>query len=95
MDDKSLTPGDTVQIHPDILATPMGDDLVMLNIETGTYFGVEDVAKRIWEQIESPTTIAAIVATLCEEFEVTPEDCEQDVIRFLTRADAAKLITVS
>ncbi len=95
MENTALTSGTTVAIHPDILATPMGEDLVMLNVETGTYFGLENVAKRIWQLIESPTTIGTVVETICNEFEVDEETCEKDVIRFITGARNAKLITVT
>ena len=36
-----------------VMARPVGDEFVILDLESGVYFGVEGVGKRIWEAAEA------------------------------------------
>lgn len=78
---------------------PLTNDLsesetVMLDIERGTYFGLRDVGKAIWEALEEPTTIDAICADLVQRFEVDDDTCRREVGLFLTQLHEHDLIEV-
>jgi hypothetical protein len=73
----------TLRRNEGILHAPVGrDEVVMMSIDAGKYFAVKAVGARIWEMIETPRTIAAICARLCEEFEVDPATCKSEVLQF-------------
>ena len=42
----------TVQRDLDVIAAEAGEDIVMVNIANGVYYGVSDIAREIWEAIE-------------------------------------------
>lgn len=67
-----------------ILHAPVdADNAVMLDVASGSYYGLNAVATRIWELLaERPMTIADICARLCEEFEVDEATCEAAVLAF-------------
>lgn len=67
-----------------ILHAPVdADSAVMLNVASGSYYGLNAVAARIWELLaERPLTIAEICARLREEFEVDEAVCETAVLKF-------------
>ncbi len=69
--------------NPDICATDMNGDTVMLDIERGEYFGLGGVGSRIWELLAQPATLATLVTTLCNEFEVEAAVCDNDTRTFL------------
>jgi hypothetical protein len=78
---------------------PLTNDLsqtetVMLDIERGTYFGLQDVGKAIWEALEEPTTIDAICADLVEQFEVDVDTCRREVGSFLSQLQEHELVEV-
>jgi hypothetical protein len=58
------------------------DELVMLSISASRYYGLNSVAARIWELLETPMTVAQICARLCEEFEVDVQECQTAVLKF-------------
>jgi hypothetical protein len=69
-------------------------EAVILHLQTGVYFGLDGVGKRLWELLQSPVTIDNLVATVQREYEVDPEACRQDVERFveeLSRHDLVEL----
>ena len=69
--------------NSDILHAPVGtEEAVMMSVEAGRYYGLNAVARRVWELLETPKTIAQLCSQLCEEFEVDPQTCETDVLKF-------------
>jgi hypothetical protein len=68
----------------DILHAPVGtEEAVMLSISAGRYYGLNAVASRVWELLETPKTIAQLCAQICEEFEVDMQTCEAEVLKFV------------
>jgi hypothetical protein len=66
---------------------------MMLNVRKGKYHSVNPVGARIWELLETPTSEAALVDRLTEEFEVTREVCGAEVHEFLAMLRDRALIT--
>ena len=68
-----------------VLATDLGDrEAVMLDIERGTYFGVEGVARLIWDTLKEPVTPREVIAVVRTRFpNVAAEECERDALEFL------------
>lgn len=79
----SLTLDQKVTRHPDMLSAEIGGEAVMMSIEKGAYFGLNSIATRIWDLIEQPCTVADLIKTIGDEYEVTDEQCEADVQEFV------------
>ena len=47
-----LTLNSIIQRDPEVIAAEADQDLVMVSIATGYYYGVSDVAREIWDAIE-------------------------------------------
>ncbi len=65
------------------LSAKVGDELVMMSVESGNYVGVTEVGARIWELIERPMAFDVLCAALEQEFEVDPVICRGEVESFL------------
>jgi hypothetical protein len=63
--------------------TTLGGEAVILGLRDGVYYGLDSVGARIWALLSEPRTVAELVATIVDEFDVTPERCEHDVIALL------------
>jgi hypothetical protein len=72
-----------VRRQGDWLSAKVGDELVMMSAKSGSYIGLSDVGARIWELIETPQPVDAIVARLREEYDVGEETCRAEVNAFL------------
>lgn len=55
----------------------------MMDIEKGSYYGMEKVAARIWNLIENPMTVENICENLTKEYDIAPEKCLAEVTPFL------------
>lgn len=72
---------DTATIPSQVMARTVGDETVILDLASGTYFGLDPVGARIWQLIGEGKTLAEICATMLEEYEVEREQLETDVLR--------------
>jgi Coenzyme PQQ synthesis protein D (PqqD) len=70
--------------NDDILHASVGsEEAVMMSVTAGRYYGLNAVASRIWELLETPKTIAELCAQICEEFEVDAQTCEVEALKFV------------
>jgi sulfur transfer complex TusBCD TusB component (DsrH family) len=91
----SLVPdGATIVAANDVLATEFGDEVVILNLRDGVYYGLEDVGTRIWQLLQQPVSVLAIREALVAEFDVEPARCERDIRLLLTDLAARGLVEI-
>ena len=87
-----MTEGMRYQQAEDLLVGYAGDEVLMMNVEHGTYHGLNATASRIWELLAVPSTIAEISATLQREFRIDGAACDDAVRRFVDELTRRKLI---
>lgn len=46
------------------LTAGVGDETVMMNSNTGRYFGLDDIGSDIWRRLETPLSFGALVDAL-------------------------------
>lgn len=72
---------DKVEISDNVVAREVSGETVLLNLETGTYFGLNAVGGRIWSLVEAqPRSLAEIGEVLLGEFDVSAETVQDDVL---------------
>jgi hypothetical protein len=67
---------------PDLIATEMDGDLVMMSIEKGQYFGIGGIGSRVWTLLETPMSIADLARIILQEYEVDEVTCQADLLTF-------------
>ncbi|MRJ42967.1 PqqD family peptide modification chaperone [Idiomarina sp. FenBw--71] len=85
---------DKVQRHTELVFAHMGNEVVMMSEDQSDYLGLNGVASRIWEMLEQPLAVDVVCTKLQQEFEVSKEQCEQDVLLFLNEMQQRNLIQV-
>jgi hypothetical protein len=82
--------------RPDLMTSELSEtELVMLNIERGSYYGMADTAKDIWNLLETPRSIAAVCDQLLTLYAVDRETCEREVLVFVNEMLAGDLVQVA
>lgn len=84
----------TVVAAKDQVSSDLGDEVAILDLRGGMYYGLESVGSRIWKLIEEPRTVRDIRDIVASEYEVELESCERDVITFLQRLTDEGLVEV-
>ncbi len=78
-----------------IIDGELDNNQVMMHLEKGKYYGLNPVGKRIWDLIEQPKSFEEITTTLLKEFDVSKEQCEQEVQAFMEKALQNEIIIKS
>ncbi len=77
-----------------LMTSELDDEIVMLNVQRGNYYGLSGVARRIWELLENPQSIDQICRSLMGEYEVGESQCFQDVCKFVDQLVAENVVRV-
>jgi len=77
-----------------IISSKMDNEVVMMSIEKGNYYGLNPMAAEIWEMLTAPTTVQAICNRLMEEFDVEQEKCYTEVLAYIEKLGNEGLILV-
>ena len=75
--------------------TDLDGEKVMMNLDKGEYFMMNEVGSRIWDIIIEPINVKGIIEALLSEYAVDEETCTDTVIEFLGRLNNAELIRIS
>lgn len=84
-----------VTIPETVLATELDAEGVLLNLETGEYFGLDAVGLAMWKVLNANGDVDAARAALFEQFDVTGEVLARDLGDFVRKLAERKLLLVS
>ena len=76
------------------VSAELAGEAVILNPDSGMYYGLNEVGARIWELIQEPKTVSQIRDAIVAEYEVEPERCESDILGLLQDLAAKELVEV-
>jgi hypothetical protein len=85
---------DKVSIPPQVMARRVGEETVILDLASGTYFGLDAVGARIWQLMGEGKTLAEICEAIFAEYEVSREDTERDLLELVRELNAQGLISL-
>lgn len=76
-----MTLNDSLRIPNSVATRTIGNETVLLNLDTGIYFGLDSVGSRFIELLENKSTLAEVHHLMLEEYDVKPEVLEADLLR--------------
>ena len=89
-----LTPDTALVRSNDVVANTLDNELVMMDVEQGTYFALDAIGADIWARLESPTRLSTLCAALVEAYDVDAATCLADVTALVEDLIAKSLVTV-
>lgn len=74
------------------LESPVDGELVLLNVTSGTFNGLNGIALEIWRMLDETGDPARIAVLLRDRYDIAPEACEREVDTFLETLVEAGLV---
>jgi Coenzyme PQQ synthesis protein D (PqqD) len=84
-----------VQRSANHVACDMGSEVVILDLTSGMYYGLDVLGARIWSLIEHPASLGAIRDAIMADYEVDAATCERDILVFLQQMKTIGLVEVT
>ena len=78
-----------------VLFQQLQDEAVLLNLDSGQYFGLDEVGTRIWNLVVEGNALPQVVSDIVEEYEVDSDRCEADLLKLLQDLEAQGLVAVT
>ncbi|MES1243139.1 MAG: PqqD family protein [Acidobacteriota bacterium] len=79
-----------------VLVQRAADQQILLDVDSGNYYALDEVSGRIWELCDGDHSVAAMVEAIRREYEAPagdPADIEADVLAFLGELADERLVT--
>ena len=89
-----LTEGSRVVATPHQVSQNLAGEAVILNLETGVYYGMDLVGARLWHLVQEQRTFAELRDRLLEEYDVEAECLDADLRVLLAELAEAGLIDI-
>ena len=77
-----------------VIAQRAKDEVLLLDLDAGTYFSLDEVGSRVWELCDGARTVTEILATIVAEYDAPADIIETDVNRLLEELEAEALLVV-
>jgi hypothetical protein len=71
------------RISDGVVFRELDGEAVLLNLDSGMYFGLDRIGTRIWQLVEQHGRIDPIVTTLVDEYDADATVLREDVARLL------------
>ncbi len=87
-----------IRTHPDVVWRDVDGEIVLLNVVTGQYFGLDEVGSRVWMLLqqdgEAGTPFNTLQARVTAEFDVDAPTALTDLTALIRQLIAQQLVTV-
>ncbi len=74
---------DRLRVSDDVVFRELDGEAVILNLESGVYFGLDEVGTRFWQLIEQDGRVKLALEALESEYDVENEVLRADVDRLV------------
>lgn len=88
-----ITPETVISRKKDgLLVSELGNEMVMMDVESGNYIGLNETGKVIWEMIEQPVKVDELIKQLTIKYDISYEECSKDTLEYLQKMDEQKIL---
>lgn len=84
----------TISVPANVMFRDLAGESVLLELESGQYFGLDEVGTRMWALLEKHGAVGPTFRALLEEFEVQEAQLERDLLAFVERLADHRLVDV-
>ena len=78
-----------------VVSRELEGEAVILNLETGVYFGLNEVGTRIWALIQEHRSLGKVFEAMRAEYGASPEALKSDLLQLVEELRAKGLVSVS
>ena len=84
-----------IRIPENVVARDIAGESMLLDLDTGSYFGLDAVGSRIWHLLEEMENSEEVVQVLLKEYEVEAVRLRQDLTELLKELQCRSLVEIT
>lgn len=74
------------------VATELEEEVVVLQLEAGTYYGIDGIGPFVWDQLQEPVTVAELCERVAREYDIELQRARRDIEALLADLEDAQLL---
>ena len=87
---------DRIAAAPHVTATPLPGELVLLQLETGHYYGLDAIGARAWTfLVTEGLSVGDAAIQITSEFDTELARAQEDLLELVTSLEAARLVELA
>lgn len=90
----NLSVSSIVNVNKQAFSCKLDQEVVVLGIKDGVYYGLDNLGSFIWELIQEPVEVKKVRDAILEKYEVEKSACESDLMDFLEDLQKKELLEV-
>jgi len=94
MTSTAFSPTSICSVSTDVVARALHDETILLDLRSGTYYTLDGVGRFIWDRIGAGTPLKSIKDALLQEYDVSDEVAQRDLVAFVGTLIERGLVTV-
>jgi len=83
-----------IQVSGDVVTRDLAGEAVLLDLASGTYFGLDEIGTRIWQLLGEHGSPERVVAALLAEYEVEEATLRADLDRLIGELHQKGLVRI-
>lgn len=92
---QAINDGTVLQRCPKVLKADVDDEIVLMSIEQGKYYGANRVAKELWHLLENPISFGELCQKIALMIDVSSvPHYRDDILEFLNFLLEQKLVSI-
>jgi hypothetical protein len=91
----SIEPTTRVRMAKDVLMQKVGDDSILLNLNTENYFSLDEIGMRIIDTLQESDSVAQAVGKLVGIYEVDEDKLTKDAVRLIEECEQNGLLQIT
>jgi hypothetical protein len=91
----SIEPTTRVRMAKDVLMQKVGDDSILLNLNTENYFSLDEIGTRIINTLQESDSVAQAVGKLVGIYEVDEDKLTKDAVRLIEECEQNGLLQIT
>ena len=89
-----MTLNDVYRVNgPRVISENIDGELILVNMERGTYYSTDGVGAEIWRFIEEGCCISEMCDAILAQYEAGPDEIRDTVFAFIARLEEEGLVT--
>jgi Coenzyme PQQ synthesis protein D (PqqD) len=84
-----------VRIPEEVIFRELDGESVVLNIESGIYFGLDGVGTQLWQWLAESGSLQSVRVRMADAFDAPAEQLDADLIAFVEELTSKGLLAVA
>ena len=84
-----------ITVSENVFAQEVDDEMVLLDMNSENYFGLDEVASDIWQTMQGKETLQEVFDAMLEIYDVEEDVLKKDISSFIEKLKESGLIEIS